>query len=83
MQSARETRLDDGAATGRRQRVGTVLQPGAMGVEAMIFFVMFLSGVALYIIGSAMDRHERAERERWWREWDGRSGGPGSRGADQ
>ena len=32
---------------------------------------MFLAGlvlaVVLYVVGSAMDRHERAERERRWR----------------
>jgi len=33
-----------------------------------LLFAMFLSGVLLYIIGTAMDRHERAERERYWEE---------------
>jgi hypothetical protein len=32
-----------------------------------LLLAMFLSGVVLYIIGSAMDRAERAERERRWR----------------
>jgi hypothetical protein len=29
-----------------------------------LLFTMFLSGVLLYLIGSAMERHERAQRDR-------------------
>lgn len=32
-----------------------------------LLFAMFLSGVVLYAIGSVMDHHERAEREKRWR----------------
>jgi len=32
-----------------------------------LLFAMFLSGVVLYVIGSLMDKIERAERERRWR----------------
>jgi len=32
-----------------------------------VLLVGFLTGILLYIIGSAMDRHERAEREKRWR----------------
>ena len=35
----------------------------------MIFFVMFLSGVLLYLIGSALDKAERRRRERELDEW--------------
>jgi hypothetical protein len=49
--------------------------PGAVeiGRLVMIFVAAFLSGVVLYIIGSVMDRRERAERERRWKDRDGRS----------
>jgi hypothetical protein len=33
-----------------------------------LLLAMFLSGVILYVIGSVMERHEIAERERRWRE---------------
>ena len=33
-----------------------------------MLLVGFLTGVLLYIIGSVMDRHERAEQERFWEE---------------
>ena len=33
-----------------------------------LLFAMFLSGVVLYAIGSVMDRHERAQRDREWRD---------------
>ena len=38
----------------------------------MILVAGFLSGVVLYVIGSLMERHELAERERRWRERYGR-----------
>ena len=38
----------------------------------MILFVMFLSGVVLYVIGSIMERRELVARERWWQERYGR-----------
>jgi hypothetical protein len=31
-----------------------------------MLFALFLGGILLYAIGSVMDRHERAERERQW-----------------
>jgi hypothetical protein len=33
-----------------------------------LLFTMFLSGVLLYAIGSLMERHERAQRDREWRD---------------
>jgi len=33
-----------------------------------LLFAMFLSGVAFYLIGSVMERHERAKRDREWRD---------------
>ncbi len=29
---------------------------------------LFLFGVLLYIVGSLLERRERAQREKWWRE---------------
>jgi len=45
----------------------------------MILFAMFLSGVLLYVIGSILERRELSERERWWRELDGRDEKPPTR----
>jgi len=33
-----------------------------------LLFAMFLSGVLLYLIGSVMDHHERAKRDREWKD---------------
>ena len=38
----------------------------------VILFVMFLSGVVLYVIGSIMERRELAARERWRQQSHGR-----------
>jgi hypothetical protein len=64
-------KADDDALRVRR-RTGVPLHVrfivGGMEVSRMaLLFTMFLSGVLLYLIGSAMDRHERAEREKRWR----------------
>jgi hypothetical protein len=32
-----------------------------------MLIAMFISGVLLYVVGSIMDRHERAQREKRWR----------------
>jgi len=37
-----------------------------------LLFAMFLSGVVLYAIGSVMDHHERAKRDREWRDRRGK-----------
>jgi hypothetical protein len=34
----------------------------------VVLFVMFLSGVVLYVVGSILERRELAARERWWRD---------------
>ena len=34
----------------------------------VLLFVMFLSGVVLYVVGSILERRELAARERRWRE---------------
>jgi len=31
-----------------------------------MLIALFLLAIPLYIIGSVMDRHERAERDRYW-----------------
>ena len=31
-----------------------------------MLIVLFLGGILLYIIGSVMDRYERAKRDRYW-----------------
>jgi len=33
-----------------------------------VLLVGFLTGVLLYVVGTLMDRHERAEQERYWEE---------------
>jgi len=33
-----------------------------------VLLVGFLTGVLLYVVGTLMDRHERAEQERFWEE---------------
>lgn len=45
----------------------------------VILFVMFLSGVVLYVVGSIMERRELAARERWWQGPHGRDDTPWTR----
>ena len=33
-----------------------------------MLIAFFFLGILLYVVGSSMDRHERAERDRYWRE---------------
>lgn len=37
------------------------------GTEVTVLLAGLITGILLYLIGSAMDRHERAEREKRWR----------------
>jgi hypothetical protein len=37
-----------------------------------LLFAGFLSGVVLYVVGSVMDHHERAKRDREWRDRRGK-----------
>ena len=51
-----------------RCRVPCVGIPRREVTNVALLFTMFLSGVLLYLIGSVMDHHERAQREREWRD---------------
>ena len=45
---------------------GAVLLSGRMGERAVIL-AGCLTAILLIVVGTLMDRHERAERERQWR----------------
>jgi hypothetical protein len=60
-----------GDAVGVRYGPACVRMPssGSDGREVGVIFITgMVMGLVLYVIGSVMERHERAQREREWRD---------------